>query len=125
MANQSGDIREEQLSEFHEASQLLEIEVTQQVSAEKELTQRAFNALKQSDARFHAVFENTAVGIVLMSLERRPIAFNAVAEKIIGYSFKEIQHIDPRTLAVPEDRSIDDGLFKELVEGKRESYIME
>ena len=127
MAEQSGNLLEEQLSRFDEANQLLQlqIEVTQNASSEHELAQRAVNALKQSDARFHAVFENSAVGIVLMSLERRPIAINAVTEKIIGYSFKEVQHIDPRSLAVPEDRSMDDELFKDLVEGKRESYVME
>jgi PAS domain S-box-containing protein len=124
MANQSSDFPEVKLSEFNERSQFLE-EVTQQAGVESELAQRAVNALKQADARFHAVFENRAVGIVLMSLERRPIAFNAVTEKIIGYSFEEVQHIDPRTLAVPEDRSMDDDLFKELVEGKRESYVIE
>jgi PAS domain S-box-containing protein len=95
------------------------------MNPDSEFAQNTINAMQQSDARFHAVFENTAVGIVLMSLERRPIAFNAVAEKIIGYSFEEIQHVDPRTLAVPEDRSMDDELFKELVEGHRESYVME
>jgi len=125
MGNPSGTIREKQLSRFEETNQLLQIEVTQHASTEHELAQRTVNALKQSDARFHAVFENNAVGIALMSLERRPITFNAVTEKIIGYSFEEIQHIDPRTLAVPEDRSMDDELFKELVEGKRESYVME
>ena len=125
MANHSGDFPEEKLSEFTELSQLLEIEVTQQASAESELAQRAVDALKQSDARFLAVFENSAVGIVLMSLERKPIAINAVTEKIIGYSFEEVQHINPRTLAVPEDRSIDDELFRDLVAGKRESYVME
>ena len=125
MKNQSGSLREEKLSEFQKTNQLLEMEVTQHVSAENELAQRAVNALKQSDARFHAVFENSAVGIVLVSLERRPIAFNAITEKIIGYTFEEIQHTNPRTLAIPEDRSIDDDLFKELVEGRRESYVME
>jgi len=124
MAKQSSNFPEVQLSEFTELSQFLE-EGTQQSGVESELAQRAVTALKQSDARFHAVFENNAVGIVLMSLERRPIAINAVTEKIIGYSFKEVQHIDPRSLAVPEDRSIDDELFSDLVEGKRESYVME
>ncbi|HET9908551.1 MAG TPA: PAS domain S-box protein [Anaerolineales bacterium] len=125
MKDQSGEIHEEQLSAFTELSQLLEIQVTQQASGESKIAQRAINALKESDARFHAVFENSAVGIVLMSLERKPIAINAVTEKLIGYSFSEVEDIDPRTLAVPEDRSMDDGLFKDLVEGKRESYVME
>ena len=125
MADPSGNFPVERLSEFNGLSQFLETERTQEAGPESELAQRAVNALKQSDARFYAVFENSAVGIVLMSLERRPIAINAVTEKIIGYSFKEVQHIDPRSVAVPEDRSIDDELFRDLVQGKRESYVME
>jgi PAS domain S-box-containing protein len=125
MADRPDNRREEPLSEINEASKELTTEVVQQLNAEHELTQRAVNALKQSDARFRALYENSAVGIAIMSLERRPIAFNAVTEKIIGYSFEEIQYIDPRTLAVPEDRSMDDELFKDLVGGKRESYVME
>src|SRR6185503_6818075 len=125
MADQSGNIREEQLSKFDETNQLLGMEVTQNVNTKHELTQHAFNALIQSDARFHAFFENAAVGVALMSLERMFINFNAATEKIIGYSFEEIKHINPRTLAVPEDRSMDDQLFRDLVEGKRESYVME
>ena len=88
-------------------------------------TRQFANALIQSDARFHAVFENAAVGIALLTLERGPLAFNAITEKIIGYSFEELEHVDPRTLAVPEDRSMDDQLFKDLVKGRRESYVME
>jgi PAS domain S-box-containing protein len=95
------------------------------MSPKNEFAQSAINAIKQSDARFHAIFDNTAVGIVLMSLERRPIAFNTVAEKIIGYSLHEVQHIDARTLAIPEDRSADDQLFQDLVQGNREAYLME
>ena len=123
MANQYSNFPEVQLSEFNDRKFLEE--TTQEASVESELAQRAVNALKQSDARFQAVFENSAVGVVLMSLERRPIAINAVTEKIIGYSFKEVQHIDPRSLAIPEDRSIDNELFIDLVAGKRESYVME
>src|SRR5688572_1454190 len=77
---------------------------------EDKLAQRT-KALIQSDARFHAIFENAAVGIILVSLERRFLAFNAVTEEILGYGFREIQDVDPRMLALPEDRSIDNELF--------------
>ena len=121
----SDEIHEERLSEFHKADHQLDAGVKPGIGPQAELTSLAANALIQSDARFHAFFENAAVGVALMSLERRPIAFNAVTQKIIGYSFEELQRIDPRTLAVVEDRSMDDQLFKDLVQGKRESYVME
>ena len=81
--------------------------------------------LQKSQARFQAVFENAAVGIALMGLDRRPLAFNPVTERMIGYSAEELKDVDPRELAIPEDRSVDGDQFQELITGKRNSYVME
>ncbi|HET7144560.1 MAG TPA: PAS domain S-box protein, partial [Anaerolineales bacterium] len=81
--------------------------------------------LYRSQARFQAIFDNVAVGVAVMGLDRRPLAFNSTTEQIIGYSFDEIKDIDPRLLAVPEDREMDTELFQELIEGKRNSYVIE
>jgi PAS domain S-box-containing protein len=43
---------------------------------------------------------------------------------MIGYSAEELRDVDA-VFAVPEDRKIDDEIFKELIEGKRNSYTME
>ncbi len=86
---------------------------------------RAAEELRRSQARFQAIFDNVAVGVAVMTLERKPISFNATAEKIVGYSAEEIQDIDPRSLAVPEDRNIDEKWFQELIDGRRNSYVME
>jgi PAS domain S-box-containing protein len=71
------------------------------------------------------VFENAAVGIAIMGLDRRPLAINPVAEEIIGYKIEELKDVDPRDLAIPEDRSVDTELYQELINGKRNSYVME
>jgi len=81
--------------------------------------------IRESEARFQAIFDNVAVGVAIMTLERRLIAFNTMTEKIIGYNLEEMQNIGPKSLAVPEDRSIDDKWFRELIEGRRDSYVME
>ena len=86
---------------------------------------RSAEELQKSQARFQAIFDNLAVGVAVMTLGRRPIAFNSTTEKIIGYNAAEMANIDPRSLAVPEDRGIDTELFQELIEGKRNSYVME
>jgi PAS domain S-box-containing protein len=85
----------------------------------------AAEELRKSQARFQAIFDNVAVGVAVMSLDRRPIAFNTTTEGIIGYNAAEMQDIDPRSLAVPEDRGMDVDLFRELIEGRRNSYVME
>ena len=81
--------------------------------------------IRESQALFQALYDNVAVGIAVMTLERRPIAFNSTTERIIGYELDELQNVDLRLLAVPEDRAMDMELFQELKEGKRNSYVME
>jgi PAS domain S-box-containing protein len=81
--------------------------------------------LLRSQARFQAVFENAAVGIAIMGLDRRALEINPVAEKIVGYEAQELYNIDPRNLALREDLSVDSDLFPELISGKRNSYVME
>jgi len=91
------------------------------ISEQRKMLER----IRESEARFQAIFDNVAVGVAVMTLDRRPIAFNATTEKIVGYTAEEMQNIDPRYLAVPEDRNIDVELFQDLIEGKRNSYVME
>jgi PAS domain S-box-containing protein len=115
----------ERTSELRETNKLLEKEVDQRKRAESELEKRAANELKQSEARFQAIFDNVAVGVAVMGLDRRAIAINSTAESIVGYSIEELRLIDARSLALSEDRGIDNNLFPELIEGKRNSYVME
>ena len=115
----------ERTSELRETNKLLEVEVEQRKRAEEALAKHAAEELYNSQARFQAIFDNVAVGVAVMSLERRPITFNAATERIVGYTANELQNIDPRSLAVPEDRGMDIELFQELIEGKRNSFVME
>ena len=116
---------EQRTIELRDANNQLEVEIEQRKLAEEALAKRAKDELKQSEARFQAVFENVAVGIAIMGLDRRPIAINPVTEKIIGYNLEELKGVDPRDLAIPEDRNMDVEMFKELIAGQRNSYVME
>lgn len=87
--------------------------------------QKAQENLNKANARFEAIFENVAVGVALMGLDRKPITFNAAAEQIVGYTADELKGVDARTLALPDDIKIDADLFPELIAGKRDSYVME
>ncbi|RPI93184.1 MAG: PAS domain S-box protein [Chloroflexi bacterium] len=115
----------ERTSELRETNTLLEKEIEQRKRAETALSKRAARELKLSEARFQAIFDNVAVGVAIMDLDRKPIDVNATSEHILGYSVEELQGIDPRSLAIPEDRENDIGLFQEMINGKRNSYVME
>jgi PAS domain S-box-containing protein len=99
--------------------------MTQSLQQRESARQRAQEELSRANARFQAIFENVAVGVAVMSLDRRPVTFNAAAEQIVGYSPDELRNVDPRTLAVSEDLAVDAELFPELIAGKRDSYVME
>jgi PAS domain S-box-containing protein len=85
----------------------------------------ALAKLQESEARFRAMFENTAVGVALMTLDRRIVQVNPTAVRIVGYSAEEMGWMNPSDLAVEEDRYLDRELFQELVAGRRDQYQME
>ncbi len=115
----------ERTSELRETNSLLEREIEQRKRAETALSKRAARELKLSEARFQAIFDNVAVGVAIMSLDRKLIDQNSTAEHIFGYSTEEVQEIDPRSLAIPEDRETDAYLFEEMIAEQRNSYVME
>ncbi|MEW6650050.1 MAG: two-component regulator propeller domain-containing protein [Chloroflexota bacterium] len=115
----------ERTEALNQTNRLLEQEVEQRKRAEAELAQRAANELQESQSRFQAVFENTAVGVALMTLDRKIVQINPTVTRITGYTSEEMARINPTDLVVPEDRFLDRGLFTELIAGKRDQYLIE
>jgi PAS domain S-box-containing protein len=111
--------------ELSEANQQLAVEVEQRKLAEEALAQKAAEDLHQSEARFRAIFDNAAVGMALMTLDRHVVEINHTAEVITGYSVEEMRLIDPAELALSEDRYLDREMFQELISGQRDQYQVE
>jgi PAS domain S-box-containing protein len=86
---------------------------------------RKSEELRESEARFRAMYDNSAVGVAVMTLDRRIVQVNQAAERMTGYSQEEIGKINPTMLVIEEDRHFDRHLFVELVEGKRDQYTVE
>ncbi len=81
--------------------------------------------LRESDARFRAMFDNTAVGVALMTLDRHIVQINPTVTRITGYSAEEMAGMDPSGMVFEEDRTLDRDLFIELVTGVRDQYLIE
>lgn len=81
--------------------------------------------IRESEARFRAMFDHAAMGMSLMSLDRHVLQVNRAAERITGYSVSELTNANPALLAHPEDRYLDRELFEQLVKGERDQYQME
>ena len=82
-------------------------------------------ALRELETRFRAMFDNVAVGMALMTLDRKVLKINQTAAHIIGYPVEEAPQLNPSELAIPEDRLLDRELFQELIAGQRDYYQME
>ena len=87
--------------------------------------QRVEAELRESEARFRAMFDNTAVGVALMTLDRRIVQVNPTVTRLTGYAAEEMTGFDPSHMIYEPDRYVDRELFTELVTGKRNQYLME
>ena len=81
--------------------------------------------LRESEARFRAMFDNASVGMALMSLDRRVIGVNQAALRILGYTTEEYLNMDVTELSHPDDRQIGSSQFKEMISGERNGFQIE
>jgi PAS domain S-box-containing protein len=86
---------------------------------------RAQEALRESEARFRAVFENAAIGIALVDMRGYPGESNPALQKMLGYDKTELAQMAFTQFTHPADAKADWDLFTELVEGKRDRYQLE
>jgi PAS domain S-box-containing protein len=89
------------------------------------LVRRSFTLLallRQSEERFRAIFESTALGIKLTSLDGRLLQANRSLEELLGYGPDELAGATLADLTHPEELGEDHRLLAEMVDGRRESY---
>lgn len=63
--------------------------------------------LRESEARYRLLFENTPIATGIFGLDGTPIAINPAAERLYGYTLEELQQADGAATgyAYPEERS--------------------
>ncbi|GIJ26853.1 GGDEF domain-containing protein [Micromonospora qiuiae] len=82
-------------------------------------------ALRDSEARFRAVFSGAAIGIGIADVDGRIIDVNQAFADMLGYPVEELRRLDVASLFHPDDVAGMSELYRELVEGKRESVRAE
>jgi len=64
---------------------------------------RMENALRASEARFRTIFEGSAVGKVIIDLQRKIVVTNRAMQSILGYKASELEGVDITQLILPLD----------------------
>lgn len=85
----------------------------------------ALAKLQESEARFRAMYNNAAVGMATISLDRRILSVNETSARITGYSVEELLNTDPGRLSHPDDAAVGMAQFGDLIAGKIPQYQME
>ena len=92
-----------------------------------DITERKENEirLKRSEEQFRKTFEYSANGMAIILNDGTYLRVNKVFEEILGYTNEELKSLSFRDLTHPDDMQQNDPYIRELVEGKRDYYIMD
>jgi PAS domain S-box-containing protein len=81
--------------------------------------------LRESEARFRAIFERAGIGISLTDESRRVIRTNPALRKMLGYGERELRRMVVEDYTHPADLARDLALFEQLMSGRRSAYSLE
>lgn len=87
--------------------------------------ERAAAALRDSEARFRALFEHAAIGIGLADLDRRPLMVNPALARLTGRDGAAGGAHGAGSATHPEDAARDAALFADMVAGRCDHYQIE
>jgi PAS domain S-box-containing protein len=121
--------------ELREVSEELEHRVTRRTAElsrasatlRKEAAEReqAEEALKESERRFRAIFDNAAIGIALVDFEGRPVESNPALVEMLGYTAEEQRGMRFAEFTHPGDVDLDLRLYRRLMDGEIDRYRIE
>ena len=82
-------------------------------------------ALRESEARFRATFEQVAVGIAHLATDGSLLWANERLCSLLGHFFDEIRDTDGRKLIDPEDQGLGRRLYRRLIVGQIDHFSQE
>jgi PAS domain S-box-containing protein len=81
--------------------------------------------LRESEERFRTMFENSGIGMALVSLQAYPVKCNPAIQKLLGYTDEELRGMAVSEFTHPDDVRLDMQLYSDLIAGKFEKYDLE
>ena len=85
----------------------------------------AEEALRESEERFRATFEQATVGVSHVALDGRWVRVNQKLCDIVGYPREELLRLTFQYITHPEDLDRDVGHLRRMLEGETDSYSTE
>ena len=86
---------------------------------------RSEDALRRSESKFRAVFNEAAVGIAITDRNGAPKEFNDELVRFFGHSRSELSQMSLFDLAHPDDLEVGMDLREEYLAGRRSTYDVE
>ena len=75
--------------------------------------------LRASEGRWRAIFENSSVGIVLISRDIRVVAANEAYQTMVGYTESELRNMHPHEYTHPDDVQASEAIYEDIRENRR------
>ncbi|UCE89666.1 MAG: PAS domain S-box protein, partial [Pseudomonadota bacterium] len=85
----------------------------------------AAEALRESEERFRAIFEDAGIGVALLDVDGRIMVANNALQNMFGYRADELAGEVLEDLAYTEDNENNAQTFREFIAGGRKHYKME
>ena len=92
--------------------------VARDITARKE----AERALRASEARVRAVFDQSSLGMLLVTRDGQQLESNAAFQRLLGYDKDELAQLRISDYTHPADREASQRLLGDLFEGKNDGY---
>ena len=82
-------------------------------------------ALREREARYKAIFNNAAIGILITDIHGKFVKANSAALEMLGYAPQEFESAQFSDLTHPDDLEISTKNFSALIRGEIDSYRIE
>jgi diguanylate cyclase (GGDEF)-like protein/PAS domain S-box-containing protein len=82
-------------------------------------------ALRRRESIFRSIFENAAIGVTLLDMERCFIRCNPAFTRLLGYSEEELIGAPFARLTHPDDIAPNEELYRSLEDGERDHFSMD
>ena len=80
--------------------------------------------LRTSEERWQSLLNNPIFGVTFLDEHQRFITTSQTFQNMVGYSDEELRRLTPLDISVPGEREINEDLFSEMRQGKRQHYEM-